>query len=183
MRDNDEMMDFITFACKKKVDMHEHIDFVTDGIAGRAGFYFSLYFTDLINKALASKTSTEDHLELDITLTADEKTYTMNDSDALLSAVKSLAGKSFTADVTCDGYKSHLQLDGVELSPKKYEIGDLRWLHKTISNLKAFLLGTYHGRCTMLQAYLDEFCFRFNRRNTGDQLFLRLARAAAISCG
>ena len=103
MRENDEIMDYITFACKKKADMHEHIDFVTDGIAGRAGFYFSLYFTDLINKALASKTSTEDHLELDFTLTADEKTYTMNDSDALLSAVKSLTGKSFTADITCDG--------------------------------------------------------------------------------
>ena len=49
--------------------------------------------------------------------------------------------------------------------------GDLHWLHKAISNLKAFLLGTYHGRCTQLQAYLDEFCFRFNRRKTGDRIF------------
>lgn len=31
------------------------------------------------------------------------------------------------------------------------------------SYLKTFLLGTYHGKCTKLQAYLDEFCFRFNR--------------------
>ena len=51
----------------------------------------------------------------------------------------------------------------MELDAKKYEPGDLRWLHKAISNLKAFLLGTYHGRCTQLQSYLDEFCFRFNR--------------------
>ncbi len=65
---------------------------------------------------------------------------------------------------------------------KKYEPGNLHWLHKAISNLKAFLLGTYHGRCTQLQAYLDEFCFRFNRRKTGDQIFLRLARAVAASC-
>ena len=49
---------------------------------------------------------------------------------------------------------------------EKYETGYLHWLHKAISNLKAFLLGTYHGRCTQLQSYLDEFCFRFNRRKT-----------------
>ena len=61
-------------------------------------------------------------------------------------------------------------------------VGYLHWLHKAISNLKAFLLGTYHGRCTQLQAYLDEFCFRFNRRKTGDQIFMRLARAVAASC-
>ena len=73
------------------------------------------------------------------------------------------------------GYRSYLKLDGVQLDPKKYEAGDLHWLHKAISNLKAFLIGTYHGRCTKLQAYLDEYCFRFNRRMTGDQIFLRLS--------
>ena len=84
--------------------------------------------------------------------------------------------------IECDGYKSYRSLSGVALDAKKYETGDLHWLHKTISNLKAFLLGTYHGRCQQLQAYLDEFCFRFNRRKTGDQIFLRLARAVAASC-
>ena len=85
--------------------------------------------------------------------------------------------------VECDGYRSYLKLDGIQLEPKKYEVGDLHWLHKAISNLKTFLLGTYHGRCTKLQSYLDEFCFRFNRRMTGDQVFLRLVRAVATSCG
>ena len=47
----------------------------------------------------------------------------------------------------------------------------------------AVLAGTYHGRCTKLQAYLDEYCFRFNRRMTGNQIFLRLTRAVATSCG
>ena len=84
--------------------------------------------------------------------------------------------------IECDGYRSYKNLSGVELDAKKYEPGDLHWLHKAISNLKAFLLGTYHGRCTQLQSYLDEFCFRFNRRKTGDQIFLRLARAVAASC-
>ena len=84
--------------------------------------------------------------------------------------------------IECDGYKSYRNLSSVALDAKKYEPGDLHWLHKAISNLKAFLLGTYHGRCTQLQAYLDEFCFRFNRRKTGDQIFMRLARAVAVSC-
>ena len=84
--------------------------------------------------------------------------------------------------IECDGYRSYRNLSGVALDAKKYETGYLHWLHKAISNLKAFLLGTYHGRCTQLQAYLDESCFRFNRRKTGDQIFMRLARAVAASC-
>ena len=31
----------------------------------------------------------------------------------------------------------------------------------------------------LLQSCLDEYCFRFNRRRTPDQLFARLARAVA----
>ena len=50
-----------------------------------------------------------------------------------------------------------------------------------LSNLKVFLTGTFHGRCALLQSYLDEYCFRFNRRRTPDQLFARLARAVAVS--
>ena len=44
--------------------------------------------------------------------------------------------------IECDGYKSYRNLSGVALDAKKYEPGDLRWLHKAISNLKALLLGT-----------------------------------------
>ena len=62
-----------------------------------------------------------------------------------------------------------------------YEASDLHWLHTTISNFKAFLLGTYHSRCVHLQSYMDEFCFRFNRRNISNQLFLRLTRTVATS--
>lgn len=40
--------------------------------------------------------------------------------------------------VECDGYRSYLNLDGVQLEPTKYEVGDLHWLHKAISNLKTF---------------------------------------------
>ena len=40
----------------------------------------------------------------------------------------------------------------------------LHWLHMIVGNLKAFLLGTYHGNCNdCLQPFLDEFCYRFNK--------------------
>ena len=58
----------------------------------------------------------------------------------------------------------------------------LPWVHIIISNAKTFCLGTYHrfGR-KHLQAYLDEFCYRFNRRFWENQLFDRLL-AACINC-
>jgi transposase-like protein len=54
----------------------------------------------------------------------------------------------------------------------------LKWVHILASNAKAFLLGTYHGVTPKhLQAYLDEFCYRFNRRKWPEQLFDRLLKA------
>ncbi len=41
----------------------------------------------------------------------------------------------------------------------------LKWLHVVISNAKTFINGTFHGLSERhLQRYLDEFCYRFNRR-------------------
>jgi transposase-like protein len=60
----------------------------------------------------------------------------------------------------------------------------LKWVHILASNAKAFILGTYHGLDRKhLQSYLDEYCFRFNRRNTGPQLFDRLLMACVSSRG
>lgn len=58
----------------------------------------------------------------------------------------------------------------------------LPWVHTIISNAKTFSLGTYHrfGQ-KHLQSYLDEFCYRFNRRFWEGQLFDRLL-AACINC-
>ena len=41
-------------------------------------------------------------------------------------------------------------------------------IHRVFSNLKAWLLGTHHGAVSHkhLQAYVNEFTFRFNRRKT-----------------
>jgi len=41
----------------------------------------------------------------------------------------------------------------------------LKWVNILVSKAKAFILGTYHGVMKKhLQRYLDEFCYRFNRR-------------------
>jgi transposase-like protein len=51
----------------------------------------------------------------------------------------------------------------------------LPWTHRVFSNLKRWALGTYHGlRRQHLQAYLDEFVFRFNRRHDRHAAFERL---------
>ena len=61
------------------------------------------------------------------------------------------------------GYIHHkLAVSG---DPEKAE-AHLPMIHIVFSNLKAWLLGTHHGRIERhhLQAYLNEFVFRFNRR-------------------
>lgn len=51
------------------------------------------------------------------------------------------------------------------------------YLHVVISNLKSFVMGTYHGLGSeYLQSYLDEFCYRFNRRKLHESLFDRLLK-------
>jgi len=57
----------------------------------------------------------------------------------------------------------------------------LPWVHITIGNLKAFLLGTFHGVSgKYLQEYLDEFCYRFNRRFFEVEIPNRLLNLAVI---
>jgi transposase-like protein len=57
----------------------------------------------------------------------------------------------------------------------------LPWVHIAIGNLKTFLLGTFHGVSgKYLQEYLDEFCYRFNRRFTEEQIPNRLLNLAII---
>ena len=51
----------------------------------------------------------------------------------------------------------------------------LPWIHQIFSNLKGWARGVYHGlRRKHLQAYLDEFVFRFNRRKTRHAAFRSL---------
>ena len=70
----------------------------------------------------------------------------------------------------------------VELILERKAHDVLKWVHILASNAKAFILGTYHGLdAKHIQSYLDEYCFRFNRRKWGGQLFDRLLMACVSS--
>jgi transposase-like protein len=58
----------------------------------------------------------------------------------------------------------------------------LHWTHIIISNVKAFIAGTFHGLDSKhLQRYLNEFCYRLNRRWFESGVFSRLVKACALS--
>ena len=103
------------------------------------------------------------------------------------ASVKKLAHAAFSygSEVHCDGHCSYLPpQDGFTNEHKPYdpESGLLHWLHVVISNAKAFILGTYHGLPKKyLQSYLDEFSFRFCRRDFGPALPERLTLAVSLS--
>ena len=65
-----------------------------------------------------------------------------------------------------------------KVTPAKEAANWLPWVHIVIGNLKKFLNGTYHGvSAKYLQEYLDEFCYRFNRRFWEFELPYRLLNA------
>lgn len=58
----------------------------------------------------------------------------------------------------------------------------LPWVHTMISNAKRTLLGVHHMiSAKYAQDYLDEFCYKVNRRNYGDQVFDRLLIACVTT--
>ncbi len=78
-----------------------------------------------------------------------------------------------------DGWSAYTNSSGVNHDP--HVIGPmpahlvLPWVHRVFSNLKTWALGVYHGlRLKHLQAYLEEFVFRLNRRRTRHAAFRSL---------
>ncbi len=58
----------------------------------------------------------------------------------------------------------------------------LPWVHRFISNAKAWILGTHHGvNVKYLPGYLSEYTYRFNRRHDPDSLFHRALTACALA--
>jgi len=78
------------------------------------------------------------------------------------------------AKVLTDGWPGYSGLRKLGYKHKAVVVGDdparasqaLPVIHREFGNLKTWLLGTHHGRVERqhLQAYLNEFCFRHNRR-------------------
>jgi transposase-like protein len=62
------------------------------------------------------------------------------------------------------------------------EDSNVKLLHILIRNAKAFLLGTLHGLDRIdLQSYLNEFCYRFNRRYIPYMMFEKLQNSMLIT--
>lgn len=90
--------------------------------------------------------------------------------------------------VISDGLQAYRELEGYvhDRQIQKHQPADAAHLlprvHRVISLLKRWLLGTHQGAIAheYLQDYLDEFTFRFNRRKSGSRgkLFFRLAQQA-----
>ena len=93
--------------------------------------------------------------------------------------------KSF---VLGDGYRSYRALNrkgfkfnGIPFDPENNP-DHLRKLHIIIGNLKSFISGTFHGLGKKhIDAYLSEFCYRFNRRVFGKERFNRLLKACLLT--
>ena len=89
------------------------------------------------------------------------------------------------SEIRTDGFPvySPLKEEGYSLVMKKFDPkkdpNHLHWTHIIISNAKAFITGTFHGLDKIhLQYYLDEFCFRFNRRFKPESIFNSLLNAS-----
>jgi hypothetical protein len=70
-----------------------------------------------------------------------------------------------------------------KITPPEEAAEWLPLVHTVIGNLKTFLNGTFHGVTSKyLQEYVDEFCYRFNRRFWEDELPMRLLNACLSHC-
>ena len=111
------------------------------------------------------------------------------ESDAIRSVLEEHVAPGQT--VRSDGFPAYNVVKDIGLThdkqivyPKhgapRYDV--LKWVNILVSNAKAFILGTYHGvQKKHLQRYLDEFCYRFNRRFWPGQAFDRLLLACSRS--
>ena len=89
------------------------------------------------------------------------------------------------SEVHTDGLAVYTSMEknGYSLVQKKYDPRNhpehLHWTHIFVSNAKAFVNGTFHGLDSIhLQRYLDEFCYRLNRRWRTSSIFSHLLGAS-----
>lgn len=88
-------------------------------------------------------------------------------------------------DTISDAYKGYNNLESIignheiiNTSAIKESHKVLPWVHSAIGNAKKILQGIHHSnKQEYLQNYLDEFCYKYNRRYFGDKVFDRLMLA------
>jgi len=109
------------------------------------------------------------------------KMQVINDlkSDTITNIVKEQVDTSaqlITDDSTSyNKLKDHVQShEAVVVEPDMIPIL-LPWVHIAVSNVKRLLLDVHHKlKNEYLQYYLNEYCYKFNRRYYGDKIFDRL---------
>ena len=108
--------------------------------------------------------------------------------DEKAKTIDAAAAKSIEKDssLTTDDHRSYIHFKDMFTEHKSQvidpkDIGKvLPWVHIAISNSKTLLADMYHGvKPEFLQEYLNEFCYKFNRRYFGEDLFERLVMIAA----
>jgi len=113
------------------------------------------------------------------------KMVVINDlkSDTITSLVKENVSDESVID--SDHSTSYVKLKDIvkehrpQVIPKTEVSKVLPWVHIAISNAKRQLLDIYHQTSPeYLQSYLNEFCYKFNRRYFGEYLFDRLMVAS-----
>jgi hypothetical protein len=125
-----------------------------------------------------------------VSLTGDEKnplyakmTTIENMKDETVS--KAMQGMvEYGSMLRSDAHKTLANLEGfkhdIVVASKEKAKADilLHWVNTTISNAKTYILGTYHGLPKKhLQRYLNEFCYRLNRRFCEHCIFDKLVSA------
>ena len=103
----------------------------------------------------------------------DLKSETINELvDSLANEVSQVDTDDSTSYVDL---KKYIPIHNSQVIPKE-KVGEiLPWVHIAISNAKRHLLNSYHNiKPEFLQNYLDEFCYKFNRRYFGEATFNRL---------
>ncbi len=103
-------------------------------------------------------------------------------TDASAASLQGFIAAALAPDSTAmtDGWQGYASLPNIIAhhpevvgTRKAHEV--LPWIHRVFSNFKTWALGVYHGlRDKHLQAYLDEFVFRFNRRRSRPAAFRSL---------
>ncbi len=88
--------------------------------------------------------------------------------------------------VLTDSHSSYNDLSSMGYRHYPYLVGEmaahivLPWVHRLFALVKRWALGVYHGfRRKHVQAYLDEYCFRFNRRHWRKVSFDKMLGLAA----
>jgi len=99
--------------------------------------------------------------------------------DVRYESQKMIAGE---ATVLTDGKPCYNTLKAICVKHQKMVVTDKKevsklfpWVHIAISNVKKKILGLHHQiKDVYMQNYLNEFCYKFNRRFFGQALFDRL---------